>query len=67
MFLPNWVYRILPFLYIIVGLVVATKMEHLIGIGSGAILMATGLYVWKMRIDYRHEIAAMKGRKKRVW
>lgn len=67
MFLPDWVYRILPFVYIMIGLMVASSMDHSIGVGSGVILVITGLFVWKMRIDYRREIAASKGRKKRTW
>jgi hypothetical protein len=67
MFLPDWVYRSLPFMYVMAGLIVASKMDHAFGVGAGVLLVATGLYVWKMRYEYRHEIDALKRRSKRVW
>lgn len=65
MFLPDWIYRMLPFSYVLVGIIVATKMDSSIAVGSGALLVFTGLLIWKMRADYRREIAAAKDRKKR--
>ena len=35
MFLPDWVYRSLPFMYVMAGLIVASKMDHTFGVGAG--------------------------------
>jgi hypothetical protein len=50
MFLPDWICRMLPFAYVAVGLVVAIKMDSPIGVGSGVLLVITGLLIWKMRV-----------------
>lgn len=64
MFLPDWIYRVLPFVYILIGLIVATEMDSIIGTGSGVLLGITGLIIWKMRIDFRREDAAIEKRKR---
>jgi hypothetical protein len=46
---------LLPFVYVLVGVVVATKMDCSIAIGPVPCLL-----IWKMRADYRPEVAATK-------
>lgn len=55
MFLPDWIYRMVPFVYIAVGLIVASHESSSIVVSSGALLVMAGLLVWKMRIDYRRD------------
>ncbi len=62
MFLPDRIYRMLPFAYIVVGIIVATEMDSLLGTGSGVLLGITGLLIWKMRVDYRREITVTNQR-----
>ncbi len=62
---PDRIYRMLPFAYIVVGIIVATEMDSLLGTGSGVLLGITGLLIWKMRVDYRREIDVTAGRMKR--
>ncbi len=62
MFLPDRIYRMLPFAYIVVGIIVATEMDSLLGTGSGVLLGITGLLIWKMRVDYRREITVTNRR-----
>jgi hypothetical protein len=57
MFPPDRIYRTLPFAYIALGIIVATEMDSLLGTGSGVLLGITGLLIWKMRVDYRRELA----------
>jgi hypothetical protein len=52
----------LPFAYIVVGIIVATEMDSLLATGSGVLLGITGLLIWKMRVDYRREITTTNGR-----
>jgi hypothetical protein len=55
MHVPDWIYRVLPYLYVVVGFVVASGMDSSIAVCSGALLAFTGLLIWKMRSDYRRE------------
>ena len=59
----DWIYRILPFAYIVLGLIVATEMDSLLATGSGVLLGITGLLIWKMRVDFRREIGATKAKR----
>jgi len=63
MYLPEWLYRMLPFAYILAGIAVAAKMDSAIALVSGALLVLAGLLIWKLRADYRREVPAIRGRK----
>lgn len=62
MYLPEWLYRMLPFAYIVAGVAVAAKMDSAIALVSGALLVIAGLLIWKLRADYRREVPAMNAR-----
>ncbi|MDH3466145.1 MAG: hemerythrin family protein [Gammaproteobacteria bacterium] len=47
--LPGWLYGALPFIYVFLGAFVILKLEDNLGIFSGAVLILTGLFVFKMR------------------
>lgn len=64
MFLPDWIYRTLPFAYLVAGFVIVYMMDSFIGTASGVLLGFTGLLIWKMRSDYRREMAGINRRKK---
>jgi uncharacterized protein YjeT (DUF2065 family) len=57
---PNWIYRMLPFVYVVVGLAVVVKMDSTIAVASGVLLVIAGLLVLKMRADYRNQVPAAK-------
>jgi hypothetical protein len=61
---PNWIYRILPFVYVVVGLAVVVKMDSTIAVASGVLLLIAGLLVLKMRADYRNQVRAAKDSRK---
>jgi len=56
MFLPDWIYRMLPAAYLVIGLIVVSKMDSPVGTASGVLLALAGVIIWKMRVDYRREI-----------
>jgi len=47
--LPGWLYGALPFIYVFIGAYVLLKLDNNLGIFSGAVLILTGLFVFKMR------------------
>ncbi|MDH3378610.1 MAG: hemerythrin family protein [Gammaproteobacteria bacterium] len=47
--LPDWLYGALPFIYVFIGTFVLLKIENNLGMFSGAMLVMTGLFVFKMR------------------
>jgi hemerythrin-like metal-binding protein len=61
--LPDWLYALLPFLYLGMGGLVATSLGNLAGIASGLLLMGTGLLVLWWRVTYR---IAMRATRKRA-
>jgi hypothetical protein len=54
MWLPDWLYRILPIVYSIAGLLSIVYTQHWVGYVSGALLFAAGVLVWKFRIDFKN-------------
>ena len=56
MSLPDWIYRMLPVVYLVIGFIVVSKMDSPVGTASGVLLGITGVIIWKMRVDYRREI-----------
>ena len=61
---PNWIYRMLPFVYVVVGLAVAVKMDSAIAVASGVLLVIAGLLVLKMRADYRNQVPGRQASRK---
>lgn len=53
MWLPDWLYRVLPLIYILSGVTAIYHGENLIGQGSGLILIFTAILVWKLRKECR--------------
>ena len=49
-YLPKKIYRHLPDVYILVGIFVLLKIDHLIGFLSGLLLVAAGLFVFHFRL-----------------
>jgi hypothetical protein len=56
MLLPDWIYRMLPAVYLVIGLIVMSKMDSPVGTASGVLLALAGVIIWQMRVDYRREI-----------
>lgn len=54
MWLPDWLYEILPFVYLIAGTVAIIQINTFIGYVVGALLLFAALMIFKMRIDYRN-------------
>lgn len=50
---PDWLYELLPYLYLTAGLATAFLLGHPIGVISGLLLASAGLVVWHMRRSYR--------------
>ena len=51
--IPAWLYELLPFIYLASGLLAATKLKGSLAIASGALLIAAGIQVLRMRGRYR--------------
>jgi hypothetical protein len=53
MWLPDWFYELLPYLYAVIGFGTASYFDTPVGYGSGFLLLFTAGLVWMMRRDYR--------------
>jgi hypothetical protein len=53
MWLPEWLYKILPGIYAIAGLLTIYNMENSIGTASGCLLVCTAILVLVIRKDAR--------------
>jgi hypothetical protein len=51
--LPRPVYELLPYLYFSIGIAAATNVDPSFGRLSGLLMAMTGVYVWRLRRDYR--------------
>jgi hypothetical protein len=49
MWLPDWLYKYLPFIYAVAGLFSIYYANNLVGIGAGALLIFAGFLVWNFR------------------
>lgn len=56
-YLPGWLYERLPHAYVTSGFSAVLALEHLIAWLSGALLIAAGVLVWKVRHDSRRRPA----------
>lgn len=52
-YLPSWLYERLPHAYVTGGFSAVLTLEHLLAWFSGAVLIAAGVLVWKVRRDSR--------------
>ena len=53
MWLPNWFYEMLPYLYVVAGFATASFLDTPLGYIAGLLLLLTGCLIWMMRRDYR--------------
>ena len=51
--LPNWLYEVLPYLYIGIGAISALAIRNVAGIASGLVLISSGVVIWNMRRNFR--------------
>lgn len=54
MWLPDWLYEALPFVYVAGGLATISHFDTPAGHGAGALLLFAALVILKMRNDYRN-------------
>ncbi len=52
-FKPNWLYTLLPYLYIGVGILTILTLWNAMAIFSGCMLILAGVIVWRMRSGYK--------------
>lgn len=50
---PDWLYRILPYLYVGAGLLTMLNLQNGIGLFSGLLLVSAGIIVWTLRMKHR--------------
>ena len=50
---PDWLYEVLPYAYLIAGLITIFTFKNVMGAVSGLLLTSTGAAVWLMRRSYR--------------
>lgn len=53
MWLPDWLYNALPFVYAGGGMLSIYHANHPVAYGSGVLLILTAFLVFKLRKDYR--------------
>lgn len=54
MWLPDWLYEVLPFVYMAAGIVAFSHFNTPIAYGAGALFVLASLLIFKMRMDYRN-------------
>ena len=59
MWLPDWLYKSLPYIYSLMGMLTIYYAKHPVGYVSGVLLILTALLVFKLRKDSK---AGYKGR-----
>jgi len=52
MWLPDWLYKALPFVYAVSGMIAVYSGGNFVGYGSGLLLVLTGLMVFKLRAGH---------------
>ena len=53
MWLPDWLYRTLPVIYSISGLLCFYYSENVIGYVSGVLLILAAFLVWRLRKEFQ--------------
>ena len=51
--LPDWLYELLPYLYVGIGAISALAIHSIVGIASGLVLISSGAVIWNMRRNFR--------------
>ena len=64
--LPKFAYEHLPNIYIIVGVGVALSITHPIGVVSSLLMVATGLYIFNIRLAHTKTQIARLMRKNKL-
>jgi hypothetical protein len=65
MWLPDWLYRALPNIYGLAGLITIYKFNTPLGISSGVMLILTACLIFAMRRDYRQGNSHYQSKKRR--
>lgn len=55
---PDWLYKLMPFVYVLASLVTFYYFDSLPGYGAGSLFLIAALLIWKMRIENRAVNAA---------
>ena len=50
---PDWLYEILPYVYLIGGVLTILTLKNFMGTFSGLLLVSAGAAVWSLRRSYR--------------
>lgn len=50
---PAWLYELLPLIYIVAGVVVGVNIDGLLAVLSSALLILTGVQIFRMRGRHR--------------
>ena len=50
---PDWIYKPLPYIYMLMGVLIALPLPSVITVGSGVLFFAAGVMVWVNRYRYR--------------
>lgn len=58
--IPDFIYELLPYCYILVGILAMIKISGQLGMLSGGMLLAAGLLVFKWRLEHRSLSVARK-------
>lgn len=53
---PDWLYEILPYVYLVAGLTTILTLRNLMGTVSGLLLISAGAAVWLLRRSYRRRM-----------
>lgn len=59
--LPDWLYNLLPFFYVGVGLLTMIVLQNIMAIFSGLTLLSAGGMVWMLRYRYRRAFGQLQG------
>ncbi len=65
--MPSSVYEALPFIYLLVGAAALAGVDAVFGQMSGGLLMAIGVVVLRMRIQYRKRESTRRLMTSRNW
>lgn len=63
-YVPAFIYELLPYLYILVGILALVKIPGQLGTLSGMLLLVAGLLVFKWRLAHRSTAARVPARQR---
>lgn len=55
-YLPAFIYELLPYLYILAGILAVVNLPGRMGALSGVLFLAAGLLVFKWRLEHRSTV-----------